>query len=170
MTDGDRDRVITAEVIAKAWKDDAFRARLIADPHKVLEEAGLKVPAGMKVTVLANSATVANIVIPYADRWEEAEDKFFDGLRKMLPLPAGVELRVVQSTKDHRFMVLPLAPDTGALSEEDLMAVAGGGTGANVNNAVNVNDGANVNVGGNVNAGVNANAGVDISVVAIVAT
>lgn len=170
MTDGDRDRVITAEVIAKAWKDDAYRARLIADPNKVLTEAGAKVPEGMTIQVVANSPTIANVVIPYAERWEEAEETFFEGLRKILPLPAGIELRVVQNTKDVRYLVLPLSPDMGELSEEDLMAVAGGGTGANVNNAVNVNDGANVNVGGNVNAGVNANAGVDISVVAIVAT
>lgn len=170
MTDGDRDKVITAEVIAKAWKDDAYRARLIADPETVLSEAGAKVPDGLKVTVLANSPTIAHAVIPYAERWEDVEETFFEGLRKILPLPGGIELRVVQNIKDHRHMVLPLSPDMGELSEDDLMAIAGGGTGANVNNAVNVNDGANVNVGGNVNAGVNANAGVDVSVVAVVAT
>ena len=67
-------------------------------------------------------------------------------------------------------MVLPVSPPTGEMSEEDLMSVAAGGVGANVNNAVNVNEGANVNVGGNINAGVNANAGVDIAVIAVVAT
>ena len=170
MTDGDRDKVITAEVIAKAWKDDAYRARLIADPESVLSEAGAKVPPGVNVMVLANSPTIANVVIPYAERWEDVEETFFAGLRKILPLPPGVELRVVQNDKENRHMVLPLSPDMGELNEEDLMAIAGGGTGANVNNAVNVNDGANVNVGGNVNAGVNANAGVDVSVVAVVAT
>lgn len=170
MTDGDRDRVITAEVIAKAWKDDGFRRRLIGDAGAVLAEAGIKIPAGTKVTVLENSPTLANVVVPRANKFEQGKARFMEGIGRMLPLPEGVELRFVQATESHRYLVLPLAPDVGELSEEDLMAVAGGGVGANVNNAVNVNDGANVNVGGNVNAGTNVNAGVDISVVAIVAT
>ncbi len=172
MTDGDRDRVITAEVIAKAWKDDAYRDRLIADPNAVLTEAGINVPAGTTVTVLANSAHIHHVVIPAADRWDEVEEAFFAGLHRLLPLPEGVELRIVQSTENHRQMVLPVSPDTGEMSDEDLMSVAGGGVGANVNNAVNVNEGANVNVGGNINAGVNMNAGVDVAaaVVVVVAT
>ena len=169
MTDGDRDRVITAEVIAKAWKDDAYRNRLIADPNAVLTEAGIHVPEGATVTVLVNSAYLHHVVIPVADRWDEVEEAFFAGLRRLLPLPEGVELRIVQSTESHRQLVLPVSPDTGEMSEQDLMSIAGGGVGANVNNVVNVNEGANVNVGGNINAGVNMNAGVDVAAGATVA-
>ena len=45
MTDGDRDRVIAAEVIAKAWKDEAYRERLVAEPNAVLAAAGIN-PGG----------------------------------------------------------------------------------------------------------------------------
>ena len=172
MTDGDRDRVITAEVIAKAWKDGAYRDRLLADPNAVFTEAGVTIPAGTTVKVLPNSENVHHIVIPAADRWAEVEESFFSGLRGLLPLPAGVELRIVQNTDTLRQMVLPVSPDVGEMSEEDLMSVAGGGgvnaNGAvNVNEGVNVNDGVNINVGASVNAGLNANAGIDVTVAAI---
>ncbi len=172
MTDGDRDRVIAAEVIAKAWKDETYRDRLVAEPNAVLTEAGINLPAGTTVTVLANSAHIHHVAIPVAGRWDEMEEAFFASLRKLLPLPEGVELRILQSTEKHRQMVIPVSPYTGEMSDEDLMAVAAGGAGANVNTAANVNEGANVNVGGNINAGVNVNAGVDVAaaVVVVVAT
>jgi len=40
-------------VVARAWADDAFQARLVADPAAVLGEAGLAVPAGLAVRVAA---------------------------------------------------------------------------------------------------------------------
>jgi len=169
VTDGDRDRVIAAEVVAKAWRDAEYRDRLIADPITVLTEAGIEVPAGATVTVLQNSADIHYVAIPLADRWEEVEEAFFTGLRRILPLPEGVELRIVQNTERDRQMVLPVPPDMGEMSDEDLMAVAGGGVGANINNVVNVNEGANINVGGNINAGINVNAGVDVAVGATIA-
>ena len=173
MTDGDRDRVIAAEVIAKAWKDETYRDRLVAEPNAVLTEAGINLPAGTTVTVLANSAHIHHVAIPVADRWDEMEEAFFASLRKLLPLPEGVELRIVQSTENHRQIVLPVPPDMGEMSDEDLMDIAGGKVKVgptNINVNVNVNEGANVNIGGNINAGINVNAGVDVAVVAAVAS
>ena len=40
-----------AQVVARAWADAAFEARLVADPRAVLCEAGLQVPAGLAVRV-----------------------------------------------------------------------------------------------------------------------
>ena len=133
MRDGDRDRVIAAEVIAKAWKDETYRDRLVAEPSAVLTEAGINLRAGTTVTVRENSERIHYLAIPVADRWDEMEGAFFASLRTLLPLPEGVELRIVQSTAEHRQMVLPVSPYTGEMSDEDLMAVAGGGVGANIN-------------------------------------
>ena len=172
MTDGDRDRVIAAEVVAKAWRDEEYRGRLIAEPVAVLAEAGISVPAGTTVTVHQNSPEIQYVALPLADRWEEAQDSFFAALQRILPLPEGVEIRLVQSTENHRQIVLPVPPDIGEMSDEDLMAVAGGKVKVgptNINANVNVNEGANVNVGGNINAGINVNAGVDVVVVTAVA-
>ena len=113
------------------------------------------------MTVLANSPTIANVGIPSADRWEDKAEDFFAGLRQMLPLPEGVELRIVQNTENHRQLVLPLPPSMGDMSEEDLISIAGG---ININTALNANEGVNGN------AGLNFNAGVDVSVVAVVLT
>jgi hypothetical protein len=42
-----------AQVVARAWADAAFEARLVADPRAVLGEAGLAVPAELVVRVQA---------------------------------------------------------------------------------------------------------------------
>ncbi|TWB15506.1 putative ribosomally synthesized peptide [Nitrospirillum amazonense] len=51
-------------VVAKAWADDAFKARLLADPVTVLKGEGVDIPAGMAVTVAENTATACTLVLP----------------------------------------------------------------------------------------------------------
>ena len=53
-----------SEVIAKAWSDPAFRARLKADPANVLKASGVPVPKGMKIVVVENTADVMHMVLP----------------------------------------------------------------------------------------------------------
>jgi hypothetical protein len=49
-------------VIARALKDRAFKARLLADPTATLKEAGLAIPEGTKVVhlVLRDSDSQSN--------------------------------------------------------------------------------------------------------------
>ena len=35
-----------AQLVARAWRDEAFHQRLLADPRTVLEEYGIAAPAG----------------------------------------------------------------------------------------------------------------------------
>jgi hypothetical protein len=52
------------KIIARAWRDPAFKAKLIADPKATLKEAGITVPAGMTLKVLENTATHVHLVLP----------------------------------------------------------------------------------------------------------
>jgi hypothetical protein len=40
------------QVVARAWEDDAYRRRLLAEPASVLCEAGIAVPPGVAVRVV----------------------------------------------------------------------------------------------------------------------
>lgn len=53
-----------ARIVAQAWADPDFKARLLADPAAVLSEAGLNVPAGVGLQVLENTASVVHLVLP----------------------------------------------------------------------------------------------------------
>src|SRR5262249_38049691 len=44
-----------AQVVARAWTDEAFEARLMSDPATVLHEAGVEVPVGLAVRVQAET-------------------------------------------------------------------------------------------------------------------
>ncbi len=56
-----------AELIAKALKDPAFKAELLKDPAAAIEKAsGLKLPAGITVKVVEDSASVVHLVLPAA--------------------------------------------------------------------------------------------------------
>jgi hypothetical protein len=54
-----------ADIIAKAVKDPAFRAALLKDPAAAIEKASaLKLPAGVKVKVVEDTASVVHLVLP----------------------------------------------------------------------------------------------------------
>jgi hypothetical protein len=53
-----------AQVVARAWSDDAFKQRLLTDPQAVLAEAGLPVPANLQVQVHEATPTHLHIVLP----------------------------------------------------------------------------------------------------------
>ena len=53
-----------AKVIAKAWVDEEFKARLIADPATVLKENGIEIPDGMTVKVVEQSENEIQIPLP----------------------------------------------------------------------------------------------------------
>ena len=53
-----------AKIIAKAWRDPAFKAELIANPAAALKAEGIHVPAGMAVTVVENTDKQFHLVLP----------------------------------------------------------------------------------------------------------
>jgi hypothetical protein len=63
MTNEEQSKALS-KLIAKTWTDEAFKARLLADPAGVLMAEGLSIPAGVSVKVVENTDTVFNLVLP----------------------------------------------------------------------------------------------------------
>ena len=57
-------KVTWGKVIANAWEDDAYKARLLDDPRTVLVEAGVDVPAGVTITVSEQSPDQVHLTLP----------------------------------------------------------------------------------------------------------
>ncbi|MFV3127225.1 NHLP leader peptide family RiPP precursor [Niveispirillum sp. KHB5.9] len=55
---------ITGRIIAKAWADEGFKARLLADPTAVLKAEGLAIPAGIVVSVVEDTSSLRTLVLP----------------------------------------------------------------------------------------------------------
>ena len=53
-----------ARLFAACWKDEALKARLLADPKAVLKEHGLDVPDGIDVKVVENADDCVHITLP----------------------------------------------------------------------------------------------------------
>lgn len=51
-------------IIAKSWRDEAYRRRLLRNPRAVLHEEGVRVPAGVKVKVVQNTGRVFHFLLP----------------------------------------------------------------------------------------------------------
>jgi len=64
-----------AKVVARAWNDEAFKARLLSDPRAVLTEAGVEVPAGVTVKAVENTKDTLNLVVPQAPAEGEISDE-----------------------------------------------------------------------------------------------
>lgn len=140
-----RTPAVGAKVVARAWTDPAFKARLIADPlDTIVDEFKLEISTPLKLVVLENTLTVHNVVvctlcscyprmllgIPPA--WYKSIDyrsRVVVEPRKVLAefgtvLSPEVEVRVSDSTADLRYLVLPNRPaGTEAMNEEQLAAL-----------------------------------------------
>ena len=52
------------QLFAACWKDEALKARLMADPKAVLKEYGLDVPDNLDVKVVENADDCVHITLP----------------------------------------------------------------------------------------------------------
>ena len=66
MADSAQDKAHASygNIIAKAWSDPAFKAELLADPHKVLTAAGMALKPGVTIKVVENTDTLHHLVLP----------------------------------------------------------------------------------------------------------
>jgi len=120
-----------ARMVAKAWTDPAYRSRLLEDGSKAAEELGIPMRGMPPLGVLENTAEVHNLVVctlcscypravlGYPPFWYKSaayRARAVRDPRGLLAeewntvLPDNVRLRVVDSTADYRWMVLPLRP------------------------------------------------------------
>ena len=120
-----------ARMVARAWTDPAFRARMLADGTAAAKEMGFEFPEHHRqLVVLENTADVHNVIvctlcsctaytiIGAAPDWYKDLDYRARVVRESrtvlgemgLDLPASSEIRVWDTTADHRYMVLPVQP------------------------------------------------------------
>lgn len=66
---------MAAKVYEKAWKDAAFKSRLMNQPRQAFQEAtGVNPPAGMNLVSHEDTAQALNVVIPYLPKDGELSD------------------------------------------------------------------------------------------------
>ena len=53
-----------AQLFAACWKDEALKARFMADPKAVLKEHGMNFPDGIDVHVVENADGCVHITLP----------------------------------------------------------------------------------------------------------
>mmetsp|Transcript_11614 Transcript_11614/g.32724 ORF Transcript_11614/g.32724 Transcript_11614/m.32724 type:complete len:472 (+) Transcript_11614:40-1455(+) len=133
-----------AQVVARAWKDGSFKARLLADGRAALAEMGIDGLAFEQLVVVENTECVHNLVVCtlcscYPSQllgkppdWYKSRSYRARAVcepRSVLSefgvaLDDKVTVRVHDSTADMRYLVLPMAPacvDTA--DEEKLMSL-----------------------------------------------
>ena len=129
-----------ARVVARAWNDRAFKARLLQLGNEALVDLGLE-RGPYKLVVVENTAEVHNVVVctlcscyprwllGLPPDWYKSRNYRSRAVREPravlrefgLDLPADVTVRVHDSTADMRYLVLPARPaGTEGWSEERL--------------------------------------------------
>jgi len=138
-----RDPAEGATIIARAWTDDAFKARLLEDGTKAVEEMGF--PMGdAELIVVENTDDVHNMIVctlcscyprtilGLPPDWYKSKSYRARAVvepRSVLKefgtdLPADKTVRVHDSNADMRYLVLPQQPEgTDGWSAEQLAAV-----------------------------------------------
>lgn len=132
-----------AAVIARAWTDPEFKARLMADGSAASREMGADIEA-MHLVAVENDAQTHNVVVctlcscyprmllgPPPDWYKQRayRSRVVIEPRRVLgefglELPGDVTVRVHDSTADMRYLVIPARPEgTEGWSEEALAAL-----------------------------------------------
>jgi hypothetical protein len=62
-------------VVARAWQDESFKQRLLADAEGALADMGIKVPAGHEVRAVEDTERVRHLVIPPSPSEELSEEQ-----------------------------------------------------------------------------------------------
>ncbi len=129
-----------ARIVARAWSDPAYKARLLADPNSAIKELGIE-PGVYKLVVLENTPSVHNLVVctlcscyprgvlGLPPDWYKSRAYRSRAVREPrvvlrefgTEIPDHIEVRVHDSTADMRYLVLPERPaGTEGLSESAL--------------------------------------------------
>jgi nitrile hydratase len=133
-----------AKVVARAWVDSEYHARLMSDATAAIAELGFSGPEGEHMVVVENTPEVHNLVVctlcscyPWPTlglppKWYKAPAYRSRAVREPrtllaemgTSLPDSVEIRVWDSSAEVRYLVLPERPaGTDGLSEEELVAL-----------------------------------------------
>ena len=62
------------KIVEKAWKDEAFKQRLVGNPAAVLKEQGLEPPRDTQVKVVENTPSTVHLILPAKPAAELSED------------------------------------------------------------------------------------------------
>ena len=130
-----------AKVVAKAWADPAFKARLLKDGSAAVEEAGVQMDTPTRLIVVENTPEVHNLVVctlcscyprmvlGIPPDWYKSRAYRSRAVREPRAVLAefgtviadGVAIRVHDSTADMRYLVLPERPaGSDDMSEAEL--------------------------------------------------
>ena len=133
-----------ARMVAKAWTDPAYKALMLEDGAKAAEALDIPMRGMPPLGVLENTELVHNLVVctlcscypravlGYPPFWYKSaayRSKAVRDPRGLLAewkttIAAAVKVRVVDSTADYRWMVLPMRPaGTDGWSAEQLAAI-----------------------------------------------
>lgn len=134
-----------AKVVARAWMDDDFKSRLLADPKEAVESIGGDI-GPTHLIVVENTTEVHNVIVctlcSCYPRWllglppdwyksRAYRSRVVREPRTVLrefgtEISDNREVRVHDSTADMRYMVLPKRPEgTDGMSEEQLVDIIG---------------------------------------------
>ena len=133
-----------ARLVARAWTDPAYKARLLEDAAGLLAEEGYELEHSPTVRVVENTGQVHNVIVctlcscyprmvlglpPAWYKKKAYRARVVREPRAVLAefgteLPDDVEVRVHDSTADLRYIVLPRRPEgTEDMDEEALAAL-----------------------------------------------
>ncbi len=133
-----------ASMVARAWVDPAFRTLLLEDGTRAAEALGISMRGAPPLGVLENTPELHHLVVctlcscypravlGYPPFWFKSAAYRARGVRDPrgliaewgTVLPDGIRIRVVDSTADYRWMVLPVRPaGTESWNEERLAAI-----------------------------------------------
>jgi nitrile hydratase len=133
-----------AKVVAKAWTDPEYKGQLLADGTAAIASLGFKGPQGEHMVVLENTPDVHHVVVctlcscypwpvlglpPSWYKDPAYRSRVVKEPRAVLAewgteLGPDVEVRVMDSSSEVRYLVLPERPaGTESMSEEDLAAL-----------------------------------------------
>jgi hypothetical protein len=116
-TKSEKNRLLMADVIAQSWKNPEYLRSLVANPKKVLSDAGVEgLTDDIQLHVLENTVKKKHLVLPAAEISPTYLPLLSEMLRKSLPLPEGQQVVLLQNTTKVVNLVIPMAPQVSGIN------------------------------------------------------
>ncbi|HEY9062235.1 MAG TPA: NHLP leader peptide family RiPP precursor [Pseudobacteroides sp.] len=104
---GDKGRTVLAMLIARTWRDEEYKKGFLADPKEFLTAEGIDIPDCVSIKVLEDTNNVKYIPLAKNLDLDSNQDRLISLFKSITPIPEGKELRLVQSTQNTYYIVIP---------------------------------------------------------------
>lgn len=122
MEQEQKNLIVVAQAVARAWTDDDFKKDFVSSPRSVLENAGLEMPSEIQIVGHEDTDSLKHLILPNEPIGSYQSKLLTTLAADISNSPPETEFRLLRNTDTLRHVVVPIRPQ--GLSAEQITTQA----------------------------------------------